>query len=162
MTDDDTGFKILYEPSDNEVKIEYAVYLLNLCKVLIEKHSIVAVHGIGAHPDDTWCKEVSLEGTERIRTVNWLKDPEMLPSTMKDARIMRYGYQSGWFGRDALQQGAPAVAPRLLDSLKRMRKVCKLIASTDLMKLYSLRRIHRDSSIARLFSSPTPLVDWWF
>jgi len=89
-------------------------------------YSVVAVHGIGAHPDDTWCKDVNEDGSSTTRSVNWLKDPELLPSVMKDARIMRYGYHSQWFGCDALQQNASRVAPDLLDALQRKRKVIKL------------------------------------
>ena len=96
--------------------------------------SVVAVHGIGAHPDDTWCKDVELDKSGKLRSVNWLKDPEMLPSSMEDARIMRYGYQSQWFDKDALEQNASRVAPGLLDALKRIRKqtrernkVCELL-----------------------------------
>lgn len=90
-------------------------------------YSVVAVHGIGAHPDDTWCKDVKEDASSTTRSINWLKDPELLPSVMKDARIMRYGYHSQWFGRDALQQNASRIAPDLLDSLKRKRKVIKLL-----------------------------------
>jgi len=89
-------------------------------------YSVVAVHGIGAHPDDTWCKDVNEDASSTTRSVNWLKDRELLPSIMKDARIMRYGYHSQWFGRDALQQNASRIAPGLLDALKRKRKVTKL------------------------------------
>ena len=85
-------------------------------------YSVVAVHGIGAHPDDTWCKDVDRDGIAS-RTVNWLKDPEMLPSIMEDARIMRYGYESQWFDRDALRTNASTVAPGLLDALQRKRRV---------------------------------------
>lgn len=46
----------------------------------------------------------------------------MLPSAMKDARIMRYGYHSQWFARNAIKQNASNVAPGLLDALKRVRK----------------------------------------
>jgi len=89
-------------------------------------YSVVAVHGIGAHPDDTWCKDVNEDASSTTRSVNWLKDPELLPSVMKDARIMRYGYHSQWFGREALQQNASRVAPGLLDDLLRKRKVIQL------------------------------------
>ena len=84
--------------------------------------SIVAIHGIGAHPNDTWCKKLDAEGTEK-RYINWLSDPDMLSAVMSRARIMWYGYESQWFGDDAIRQKASTVAQRLLLSLQRRRKV---------------------------------------
>ena len=91
-------------------------------------YSVVAVHGIGAHPDDTWCMDVKEDASSTTRSVNWLKDPEMLPASMKDARIMRYGYHSQWFGRYAIDQRASRIAPDFLNALLRKRKVssCRL------------------------------------
>ena len=50
----------------------------------------------------------------------------MLPAVVTRARIMRYGYESQWFGDDAIRQKASTVAQRLLLSLERKRKVCPL------------------------------------
>jgi hypothetical protein len=83
--------------------------------------SIVAVHGIGAHPDDSWCKHVGT--AESPQWVNWLEADNMLPAVAPHARIMRYGYQSQWFGEGAMRQKVSAVAQRLLLALKRKRKV---------------------------------------
>jgi hypothetical protein len=47
----------------------------------------------------------------------------MLPAVAPHARIMRYGYQSQWFGEGAMRQKVSAVAQRLLLALKRKRKV---------------------------------------
>lgn len=75
--------------------------------------SLVAVHGLGADPDRTWT----------TNGVNWLKDPEMLPSAVPNARIMRFGYESAWLGRHAIQQRLPLIAERLLHSLRALRVV---------------------------------------
>jgi len=109
-------------------------------------YSVVAVHGIGAHPDDTWCTDVNDDASSTTRSVNWLKDPELLPSVMKDARIMRYGYHSQWFGRDALQQSAFAIAPDLLNALKRKREVIKLQSTAIWPRVVELIS-HRGSMI---------------
>jgi hypothetical protein len=84
-------------------------------------YSIVAIHGIGAHPDDSWCKHVGT--AENARWVNWLDEADMLPAVAPHARIMRYGYQSQWFGEGAMRQNASTVAQRLLLALQRERKV---------------------------------------
>ena len=47
----------------------------------------------------------------------------MLPAVASNARIMRYGYESQWFGQEAMQQSASTVAERLLRALKRKREV---------------------------------------
>jgi hypothetical protein len=88
---------------------------------LIEADSIVAIHGIGAHPDDSWSKDVGTK--EAPCYVNWLSDTAMLPAVVPSARIMRYGYESAWFGHEAMKQSASRVAQRLLLTLRRARKV---------------------------------------
>nr|KAK5442892.1 hypothetical protein LTR18_005569 [Exophiala xenobiotica] len=108
-TDDDTGLKVLREPTWSPHKDG---------KTIID---IVAVHGLGAHPDDTWSKKRG-EGGE-ARWVNWLEEEEMLPRVVPNARIMRYGYKSDWFGPSAIKQSARTTAERLLHALKRERKV---------------------------------------
>ncbi|KAF2266259.1 hypothetical protein CC78DRAFT_459432, partial [Lojkania enalia] len=82
---------------------------------------VIAIHGLGAHPDDSWCRNVGTR--ESPRWVNWLEEESMLPAVAPNARIMRYGYQSQWFGKGAMQQSASTVAERLLRALKRKRKV---------------------------------------
>ena len=47
----------------------------------------------------------------------------MLPAAIPRARIMRYGYESRWLGDETIKLKASTVAQRLLNSLKRRRKV---------------------------------------
>ncbi|KAF2014520.1 hypothetical protein BU24DRAFT_371229, partial [Aaosphaeria arxii CBS 175.79] len=101
VTDDDIGLKVLRKTPGDTV-------------------DIVAIHGIGAHPDDTWCKNVPT--AEGPRWVNWLSDEAMLPAVAPHARIMRYGYESRWFGEGALRQNASTVAQRLLLALGLKRE----------------------------------------
>ena len=54
-------------------------------------------------PDDTWCKKVDAGGSTK-RYVNWLRDEHMLPGVILSIRILRYGYQSQWFGDEAIKQ----------------------------------------------------------
>ncbi|KAF2630605.1 hypothetical protein BU25DRAFT_243492 [Macroventuria anomochaeta] len=102
-TDDDIGLRVLRDaPADAAEPVD-----------------IVAVHGIGAHPEDSWCKNVGT--AESPRWVNWLVEQSMLPAVAPQARIMRYGYQSQWFGEGAMRQKASTVAQRLLLALRRRR-----------------------------------------
>jgi hypothetical protein len=47
----------------------------------------------------------------------------MLPSILPNARIMRYGYKSDWFGTESIAARLSVLADRLLESLKRRRQV---------------------------------------
>ncbi|KAF2801232.1 hypothetical protein K505DRAFT_381015, partial [Melanomma pulvis-pyrius CBS 109.77] len=106
VTEDDIGLKVLREaPAETEAAL------------IID---IVAIHGLGSHPDDSWCKNAGTRETPRW--VNWLEDESMLPAVAPNARIMRYGYQSQWFGKEAMHQSVSTVAERLLRTLKRRRK----------------------------------------
>ena len=91
--------------------------------------SIVAVHGLGAHPEFTWttlCEEV-LHGAQSCphthdasqkHRLNWLKDDGFLPTDFKSARIMTFGYNADWFLR-APEATATDRAGALLRALKR-------------------------------------------
>ena len=48
--------------------------------------SIVAVHGLNGHPFRTWT-------TEKTRKF-WLQDNDLLPSNLKRARILTFGYNA--------------------------------------------------------------------
>ncbi|KAF2013431.1 hypothetical protein BU24DRAFT_317004, partial [Aaosphaeria arxii CBS 175.79] len=105
VTDDDIGIKVLREAQDKTQAID-----------------IVAIHGIGAHPDDSWCRNVGT--AENPQWVNWLHHNAMLPAVAPHARIMRYGYQSQWFGEGAMRQNASTVSQRLRKALRRKREEC--------------------------------------
>jgi hypothetical protein len=84
----------------------------------------VAVHGIGAHPDDTWCKNIALDAGDK-QYVNWLETKEMLPKIVPQARIMRYGYESQWFGDNessTVRLRASIIADQLLHELDSERE----------------------------------------
>jgi hypothetical protein len=126
VTEDDIGLRVLYAPpgdnSSDDTTIEYGLALLQVSThELTWTASIIAIHGIGAHPNDTWSKNIVTK--EGSHYVNWLSDVTMLPAVVPSARIMRYGYESAWFGSDAMRQNTSIVAKRLLLALKRERKV---------------------------------------
>jgi hypothetical protein len=60
-------------------------------------YSVVAVHGIGAHREETWSAPVVTPGGQR-RWVNWLSDESMLRSKIPNIRVLNFGYKSDWFG----------------------------------------------------------------
>lgn len=64
----------------------------------------------------------------------------MLPTVAPNARIMRYGYESQWFGKEAMQQSASTVAERLLRALKRKREVLTVLdrrsVSADWVRMF--------------------------
>jgi hypothetical protein len=120
---------VQFEPpgGNGTAEVEYGCHTCQFKLLLSEIHrSIVAIHGIGVHPDDTWCWKVGT-GSEK-QYVNWLKDEKMLPSAIPKARILRFGYMSKWFGDDSILQRVSRVASRLLDALKFERLVWKVFS----------------------------------
>lgn len=77
--------------------------------------SIIAVHGLGANPEYAWIRKVG-EGR-----VNWLRDQNMLPAKITNARIMTFNYESSWL-KDAPKQRRSICADQLLSALDNMRK----------------------------------------
>lgn len=87
--------------------------------------SIVAVHGLGAHPDHTWCqlRDETLDKSNPESYVNWLKDKRMLPRVVPHARIMRYGYHSDWVGDNITNATPRNISRALVADLADHRKV---------------------------------------
>ena len=77
--------------------------------------SIIAVHGLGAHPDHAWSMP---SAEDESKKVDWLKDEDMLPSFVPNARILRYGYYAKWFGEDSVKSRIQDMAMELLYTLK--------------------------------------------
>lgn len=72
---------------------------------------------MGAHPDDTWCQKI--DGNK----INWLGDQRFLPAVVPRARIMRYGYNSRWFGKEATRTKTSDISQAFLLDLKEFREV---------------------------------------
>lgn len=86
--------------------------------------SIIAVHGLGAHPDHAWVRhKVPKDGKEV--DVRWLTD--LLPETLQDytpsirARIFCFNYQSAWLGSKLTKNRLENIAVRLLDDIHHIR-----------------------------------------
>ena len=50
----------------------------------------------------------------------------MLPGAIPNTRTLQLGYESQWFGSEAIQQRLPLVADQLLRGLMSLRTVCVL------------------------------------
>ncbi|KAJ6258603.1 hypothetical protein Dda_6650 [Drechslerella dactyloides] len=106
---EDLGFKIFHElPKHDEIEID-----------------IVAVHGLAADPDWTWTLTPRLPDGTKLKDVNWLKDDDMLHAALPKARIMRFGYDSIWYGSGAAKQRLANIANELLTDLKYERRDCE-------------------------------------
>jgi hypothetical protein len=142
VTNDDIGLKVLREaPAEVAQSIEYVHLKYLLAPTNTRPSSIVAIHGLGAHPDDSWCTNAGTR--ESPKWVNWLEEESMLPAVVPNARIMRYGYQSQWFGKEMMQQSVSTVAERLLKALKRTRKV-RTVSGGCWMSTKSIRMFRSD------------------
>lgn len=82
--------------------------------------SVVAVSGLGADPDRTWTFNDKNAGQ-----VSWLEDEDMLPAAIPNARIMRFGYESTWFGAGSIHQRLSLIGEQLLRSLEDQRRVSR-------------------------------------
>ncbi|KAF2716087.1 hypothetical protein K431DRAFT_29724, partial [Polychaeton citri CBS 116435] len=116
ITAKDVGLKVLLDESKDDNGVEYD-----------DAVDIVAVHGTGAHPDDTWCaiREPGLDVRDPNSYINWLIEPTMLPKVAPNARIMRYGYHSQWYGEERTKTSPSEIGQTLLLSLKHRRSECQ-------------------------------------
>lgn len=104
---------------------------------LLTLYSIVAIHGIGADPDNTWTGR----GPDGEK-INWLTHSSMLPKAIPSARIMRFGYESGWYG-DAKDEPKKThvfdVAEMLLKQLELHRRVSQSSILTYILLRHAFR-----------------------
>ncbi|SPO00083.1 uncharacterized protein DNG_02935 [Cephalotrichum gorgonifer] len=101
------------QPSRPPIEVLYPVTADETARSI--EVDIVAVHGLGANVDSSW----TYKGGPR--TVHWLRDRDMLPAIVPNARIMVYNYESKW------QANAPRTrlelcGEELVNSLHSFRK----------------------------------------
>ncbi|KAI1739554.1 ARM repeat-containing protein [Xylaria scruposa] len=85
-------------PGDNSIKTEL---------------DIVAIHGLDTHSPTTW---VAWKNGDPALGVHWLKDDEMLPSVIKNARIFTYDWNAN-YDQDSSNDTLLGHADGLLESL---------------------------------------------
>ncbi|KAH6962793.1 hypothetical protein DER45DRAFT_99229 [Fusarium avenaceum] len=79
---------------------------------------IIAIHGLGSNVDRTW----TWRGTgDPQKTVNWLKDTDMLQSKIPKSRILAFNYDSTWLS-DAPRTRVELCGEELVQSLHRVRQ----------------------------------------
>ena len=101
--------------------------------------SIVAVHGLGSSPEWAWIRKV--KDGDRDKHVNWLEDPDMLPSKLPNSRIMTFNYESKWL-LAAPKQRCYLCAIQLLTALDNQRKEVTFAPAT--VTLISLNKSRRE------------------
>lgn len=79
-------------------------------------------------------KEPQQDGETIVKKTNWLTDATMLPGLAPNARIIRYGYKSEWFGTEDVETKKTHVhdiARALITSLTELRSnVCSTVPFT--------------------------------
>ncbi|KAF6809165.1 hypothetical protein CMUS01_13739 [Colletotrichum musicola] len=96
------GLDIVYDPSKNQTAVN-------------PQFEIVAVHGLGAHPEHTW----EGKSIDKVKPkVHLLRD--LLPRAFPTARILSFSYNSDWLV-DAPEKTAQQIGHRLAERLAEHR-----------------------------------------
>ncbi|KAI0903399.1 armadillo-type protein [Ustulina deusta] len=83
------------------------------------KFEIIAVHGLGAHPEYTWTCDAHIAAGVPRRRIHLLRD--LLTESFPEARILSFAYNSDWL-IDAPIKTAQEIGGRLLDQLVKDRE----------------------------------------
>ncbi|KAI0377723.1 hypothetical protein F5Y04DRAFT_171762 [Hypomontagnella monticulosa] len=97
---------------------------LNQIRPLVEPDhvglDIVAVYGLGAHPEYTWMAEPPSGGTPSEK-INWLSHKDFLTRDFRGARVLLWAYNADWF-MDASLSRAPDKASTFIRALSEYRQ----------------------------------------
>jgi hypothetical protein len=132
--DGQLGLVVLYEGPSPTLECASIPNPTSDLRMLIQRISVVAVHGLGANPDWAWVRKVKERDTDKERKVNWLADLDMLPAKIPDARIMTFNYESRWH-KDAPKQRRSLCADQLLTALDNKRNEVNIIGLRFLAEL---------------------------
>ncbi|KAI1126787.1 hypothetical protein F5Y10DRAFT_204916 [Nemania abortiva] len=83
------------------------------------KFEIVAVHGLGAHPEYTWACDAHTQGGGPPKKIHVLRD--LLAESFPEARILSFAYNSDWLINAPIKT-AYQIGERLLDQLVEDRR----------------------------------------
>jgi hypothetical protein len=106
------------DESDSEATFNASVELVSghSLRALTDNPSIVAIHGLATQAPRTWLAYMNGKDDEE-GSVNWLGDDTMLPSVVKDARILSYNWNAYYTGERASADALIGQADQLLLSL---------------------------------------------
>lgn len=79
------------------------------------------MHGVAVNPKYAWRYQVENDGKPTGEVVNWLKDKNMLPSEVANARILAYNYESQWL-RSNTTIRPYAVGENLMSAIQHERQ----------------------------------------
>ncbi|RDW58801.1 hypothetical protein BP6252_13277 [Coleophoma cylindrospora] len=141
----DIGLKVVYQPANNPGQADV---------------DVIAVHGLGAHPEETW--------KDKSSGCNWIQDESMLPKAIPNTRILRYGYDANWGGEDPIKSKLPDMARDLLADLKTEAErqdhprrplvfICHCFGGLIVEKAIFIARTHK-SKYPEIFKSCRGLV----
>jgi len=127
-----TGLIELYRGDDPIV--EYVKHHSHAWMEPTDAPSIVAVHGLNGDPFRTW----TTEGSGKM----WLGDPSLLPSNLKDSRILTYGYNAmvaTMFGKTSsdriLQHAHTLIAQLVADREVSLRSGTESVTTTEMAQI---------------------------
>ncbi|KAJ8108670.1 hypothetical protein ONZ43_g6353 [Nemania bipapillata] len=83
------------------------------------KFEIIAVHGLGAHPEYTWTCNAHASGVGPRRKIHLLRD--LLTESLPEARILSFAYNSDWLINAPIKT-AQDIGKNLLDQLESHRQ----------------------------------------
>ncbi|KAI1363149.1 armadillo-type protein [Xylaria arbuscula] len=83
------------------------------------KFIIVAVHGLGAHPEYTWTCGAPGTSKDRRKKIHLLRD--LLTKSFPEARVLSFAYNSDWLV-DAPVKTAEQIGKRMLDQLTNFQQ----------------------------------------
>jgi hypothetical protein len=148
---ENAGLTEVYRGEDPVVEcVNFHSYTPYTRKVL-KLSSIVAIHGLNGHPIKTW----TTHETKRF----WLGDSDLLPSNLKRARILTYGYNAsvaallGKTSSDRIMQHAQTLIAELVADREVRLEVQLLDEMLILGSLKTQRRGQLYLSAIRLVAS---------
>lgn len=87
--------------------------LINCRTSLTLVYRVIAVHGFGAHPVNTW--------VEKSEGWNWLE--RQLVDLIPRASVWTFGYDSTWTGDQSVSTRLSEITAKLLDAIKQKVQV---------------------------------------
>lgn len=112
MESPEDGLKLLFDGTSPRTEYENSPCLTTEAKLIIS--SIVAVHGLGGHRENSWTAD---DGT------NWLQS--LLPRDLPDCRILSWGYNAS-SAPNHEKQPLQDISEKLVLDLYKLRELTRV------------------------------------